>query len=919
MSPPLQNAAICPTCGARIETTASGDFGCMACWLRRGLEETREAPFPEAPESLGTYRIMRDETGAPVMLGRGAMGVTYCAEDVSLQRKVALKVISADFFQHGAEARERFVREARAAASLHHPNVATVHQFGIDEETGQCFCAMELIEGETLDERVRRSGPLDLPTVLTIARRITAALITAEKHGIVHRDLKPGNIMIAESDEPDGFTIKIIDFGLAKALGVTDDPRGLTQGGFLGTPAFASPEQLKRAPVDARSDIYSLGATLWYLLTAQSPFGDRAPERPPIAQLKAARVPRPLISLLLAMLATEPAARPPAKEIAVRLDAMSPRGARWPLPVAAALLVVAFAFGFYLYHFRPPAPVQPATAPPGKSIAVLPFENVGEAKESATFADGVQDELLTDLARIADLKVVSRTSVMQYRRGQPRNLREIAGQLGVAYVVEGAVQEAGGRVRITAQLIDARTDLHRWAQSYYRPTGDIFAIQSEIAQIIADQLDAKISPHEKARIETPPTNDLTAFNLYTRANALLPDTAFSPRGKEKLLQAAQLLAEAVARDPKFLLAYCQLAKAHDSLYFLGFDRTQVRLSLGESAVKMALALNPDAGEAHLARARHLYQCYLAYEPALAELEIARRTLPNNTGVFTLAARIYRHEGKWLDSTREFENALALDPRNVDVLQQTAISYNLQRRYTDEAITLDKALTIAPQNIDLRITRALVELNRQADTRPLHALVTAILQRQPAAAPDLAGISLYLGLCERNTAEMQAALTALGDGAFGVDAIQFRRNFWEGMTARIKGDAAGAQRAFTAARAEQEGKVTSAPEFAPALCMLGVMDASLGHKSRAIEEGRRAVELLPVARDPVNGAHLIEFLALIYAWWGEPALACDQLEIATKIPGTLSYGQLNLSPMGDDLRRAPRYENIVAALAPEAKR
>ncbi len=917
MSAPLQNTALCPTCGARIESSGSGDFGCMACWLRSGLREPGEAVEPETtPDSFGSYLIERHSDGDPWILGQGAMGVTYRARDVSLEREVALKIIQADFALHGPGARERFVREARAAAALHHPHVATVYQFGIEEESGRCFFAMELIEGETLEERVRRTGPLPVATVLEIGRQVAAALTAAQKHGIVHRDLKPGNVMIESEEEGGELTVKIIDFGLAKALGEGADQRALTYGGFLGTPAFASPEQLERATVDVRSDIYSLGATLWYLLTGQLP-AERAGAAPlPIAQLKAAHVPADFVALLIQMLALQPAARPSAQEVAARLRA--PRRHRIaPLLFAGAgLLLLTLALVAYFSRPRTLPLTEPLRA---KSIAVLPFENLSEEESGASFADGVQDELLTDLARIADLKVVSRTSVMQYKRGQPRNLPEIARQLGVAYVVEGAVQQVGRKVRITAQLIDARTDLHRWAESYDRPIGDVFAIQSEIAQTIADQLDAKIAPNERARIETPPTNDLAAFDLYTRANRLLPDTAFSPRGKEKLLQAAQLLGEAVARDPNFLLAYCQLAKAHDSLYFLGFDRTQFRLSLGEYAVNKALALNPEAGEAHLARARHLYQGYLAYEPALAELEIARRTLPNYPGVFSLAARIFRHEGKWQESTRDFENALALDPRNVDVLQQTAISYNMQRRYPDEAIALDTALKIAPQNIDLQITRALVELDWHADARPLHGLVAAILKRQPAAAPDLAGISLCLGLCERNLGAMGAAVAGLGDGAFGVDAIQFRQIFWRGMTARMTGDVAETERAFTAARAEQAKIVTSAPEFAPAICMLGVMDAALGDKVKAIDEGRRAVELLPVARDPVNGAHLVEFLALIYAWSGEQELACDQLEIAAKLPGTLSYGQLKLSPMWDELRRNSRFANIVAALAPDAKR
>ena len=918
LSPP-PNPILCPTCGARIETTASGDFGCMACWLRSGLEGNVETPSTEVPESLGTYRIERNHEGAPFILGRGAMGVTYRAQDVSLERKVALKIIHPDFFRYGADARERFVREARAAASLHHPHVATIYQFGIDEETGQCFCAMELIEGETLDQRVERSGPFDVSTVLKIARQVVDALLAAEKQGIVHRDLKPANIMIAAREEPEGVAVKIIDFGLAKALRATTDPRALTQGSFLGTPAFASPEQRQRAPVDARSDIYSLGATIWFLLTAQLPFENAAPDRPPLKQLKAAHASSRLVSLLLSMLAIEPAARPTAKQVAARLDSMPRRHARGLILAAAGAVIAALTIAYLSYRGQPAPEREHEIGPPVKSVAVLPFANLGDEKGNASFADGVQDELLTDLAHIADLKVVSRTSVMQYKGGQPRNLREIGRQLGVAYVVEGTVRTLGNKVRVSAQLIDARSDLHRWAQIYDRPLDDLFAIQSEIAKKIAEQLDAKIAPHEKAALAEPSTHNREAFALFTRARALFDTTSSSPRGKENLLQAAQLLAEATAQDPNFLLAWCELAKAHDSLYFLGLDRTPVRLSLAEEAVNTARKLDPDAGEAHLARARHLYQCYLAYEPALAELEIARRKLPNDPAVFTLAGYIYRRQGKIGESATEFENALSLDPRNVYTLQQVAISKSSLRQYADAAIVLDRALTIAPGNIELRLARDEIDLNWHADTRPLHDLIAATLAKHPAAAPDLAGGWLFVSFCERNMAEVDRAVAALGDNSFGPNAIQFRRVFWEGLAAKVKGDTAEAIRAFSSARAEEDRKVTAAPDFAPGLCMLAVMDAGLGHKTEAIREGRRAVEMLPVSRDPVNGALMIEFLAVTYAWSGESALACDQLEIAARMPSNLSYGQLKLSPLWDSLRGNPRFERIVASLAPEADR
>ena len=338
------SAAVCPECGTRLQGGFSPNLGrCMICLLRLGfdeVEEPNEAPLSSVADRLGNYRIERRDDGSLWELGHGAMGVTYRAIDTSLKRPVALKLIDSEWIKRGAEARERFMREARTAASLRHPNVATVYHFGIREENGQCFCAMELVEGETLEMRVRRTGPLDALTTIDIALQVSSALAIAEKQGLVHRDLKPANLMFVStaldaSDSSPGkaeeveTVVKVIDFGVAKALAERPDAMGLTHGGFVGTPAFASPEQFTDAPVGVRSDIYSLGATLWYLLTAHRPFegatieeirASQCSRALPIEQLKAARVPNRFISLLMSMLALEPAARPDIRALSLQLQ-----------------------------------------------------------------------------------------------------------------------------------------------------------------------------------------------------------------------------------------------------------------------------------------------------------------------------------------------------------------------------------------------------------------------------------------------------------------------------------------------------------------------------------------------------------------------------------------------------------------------
>jgi TolB-like protein/class 3 adenylate cyclase len=586
---------------------------------------------------------------------------------------------------------------------------------------------------------------------------------------------------------------------------------------------------------------------------------------------------------------------------------------RWA-EVAVALLLLAAIIGALIFALR--RPPRPTLSIAEKSIAVLPFENLSEERANAFFADGVQDEILTNLAKIADLKVISRTSVMQYKAGA-RNVREIGQQLGVAHVLEGSVQRAGGKVRVTAQLIDTRTDVHQWAEHYDRPLGDVFAIQSEIAKTIAGQLQVKLSPNEKAAIERPPTDDLAAFDLYTRGKTLLFSTVFSFRIKENLTQAVEFFNQAIARDPKFFLAYCQLAATHDQLYFLGQDHTPARLALGDAAVQSALQLRPDAAEAHLALAQHLYRGYLDYDHARAEIAIAQRALPNDPLPFELTGYIDRRQGHWEESTRNLELALERDPRNVYTLQQISASYYFLRRYEEMAGVLERALAIIPKDVNTRIVRAVVDLDWHADTKPLRATIEAILAEDPAAGgAAFADSWLTLALCEHDPVAGARALTALAGNNFGVDAILLSPTFGEGLVARLRGDLAAAQSAFATARIQQEKLVRAQPEYGPPLCVLGLIDAALGRKEEALGEGRRAIELLPSARDSVNGAHMIEFFAIICAWVGEKDLALRQLKIATESPGTLSYGQLKLHPFWDPIRADPRFEKIAASLAPK---
>ena len=594
---------------------------------------------------------------------------------------------------------------------------------------------------------------------------------------------------------------------------------------------------------------------------------------------------------------------------------------RWAA-VAIGLLVVA-ALAAAVFFFLRKAPARSLATAVEKSIAVLPFENLSEEKANAFFAEGVQDEILTDLAKIADLKVISRTSVMQYKSGATRNLREIGQQLGVAHVLEGSVQRAANKVRVNAQLIDARNDAHLWAQTYDRDLVDVFAIQSEIAKAIADQLQAKLSPNEKRAIERPPTTDLAAFDLYSRAKSILLTASFSATSEPNLRRAIELLDEAVKSDPSFFDAYCQLAWAHEQLYAVsGVDHTPARLALAEAALQAATRLRPDAAETHLARAQYLYYGLRDYTGALTELEIARQALPNDPRLFELTGYILRRRGQQEEGLQNLQRAVELDPRNFFTLQQIALSYQNLGRYAETIATLDRVLAIVPDNVETRATRGEYYIYWKADTRPLQQTIDAILAHGSGAIVSAAPSWFFCALAERDPAAAERALVALGENpCWGEGTIILSRSFGEGLLARMTKDEARARTAFEAARAQQEKIVQVQPDYGPALCVLALIDAALGRNDLALEEGRRAIALTPLEKDAFNGSHVLQYFAITAAWAGDKELALQQLEAGLRAPDAsemLSYGALKLFPVWDPLRGDPRFEKIVESLAPKEK-
>jgi len=565
--------------------------------------------------------------------------------------------------------------------------------------------------------------------------------------------------------------------------------------------------------------------------------------------------------------------------------------------------------------------VHPRVSPvPKKSIAVLPFENLSANQEKAYFADGVQNEILTDLAKIADLKVISRTSVMQYRSGSARNLREIAKQLGVAHLLEGSVQWDSGKVRVNAQLIDAGTDAQLWAQTYDRDLADLFEIQSEIAKAIADQLQAKLSPREIAAIQERPTRDLVAYDLHVHAVSLIDEASYYGLSEAKnFFQAVELLNQAITRDPAFLLAYCELAQAHDEIYWNEIDHTPARLDLATAAIKSAFQLKSDSGEAHLAQAVHYYKGYLDYDRAREELAIAVRTMPNSARIFEWRGYIDRRQGRGLEAARAFAQAMELDPQNRDLLFGAAFTDICLRAYKHAREVSDRGLALKSKNNYIRLLPGWIDFHERAETRTWQSALEQILSDDPASSVDLTRQRFFLNIYRRDAAAAEQALAGLAESSLrgrGIGAVEFSRVYAHGLVAQMKGDQAGANAAYSEARVQQALLVRTNPPDGSALCFLGLINAALGRKKEALEQARRAIELLPVTKDALNGAEVLYFYAVICAWTGERDLAIEQLKILAEIPAGVSYGEICLDPFWDPLRGDPGFEQILASLAPK---
>jgi TolB-like protein/Tfp pilus assembly protein PilF len=580
--------------------------------------------------------------------------------------------------------------------------------------------------------------------------------------------------------------------------------------------------------------------------------------------------------------------------------------------VVGALLSIGL---FFLGRYTARAPRQ-SEAATNKSIAVLPFATLSDDRNDAYFADGVQDQILTNLAKVSDLKVISHTSVRQYKSGAERNMREIGRQLGVAYIMEGSVQRAHDRLRINAELIDARTDSHIWAETYDRTAADLFAIQSELAQSIATQLKAKLSPQQKAEIEERPTQDLDAFEFYLQAKAIIDSYVNATDVRAALLQALKSLDEAIKRDPNFVSAYCYVARANDLLYFFDLDPTPERITLAEDAVNKALRLRPDLAEAHFARADFVFRCRRDYDRALEELAIARPGLPNSTPFFILSGYINRRRNHFPEAERDFSTAFALDPRNPNAYNLLADTYVLERRLPEAVHVYDSVLAAGETVPIVYFRRASNIQSGTGDIGPLRDFLARYPDMEIAGGQTPARV--WISMLDRDYARAEKFLADSPRKDFqDIDfSFYFPKSWYEAMIAREKGDAAKATAAFRECREILAQRLVVNPEHARTIAVLAQVDANLGQKDLAISEAQHAIDLMPTSKDIYDGALVLEGLAQVYTWTGDRDRAIETLQKLQTMPGYTNYGRLKLHPLWAPLRGDPRFEKIVASLAPK---
>jgi serine/threonine protein kinase/cytochrome c-type biogenesis protein CcmH/NrfG len=920
------------------DTTAFEEFAEFAATRLRHDERDRIG------ERIGAYAIVRE-------LGRGGMGTVYLAEraDGQFEKRVAVKVL-----KRGTDTDEvlrRFRIERQILANLEHPNVTRLLDAGTTSD-GLPYFVMEFIEGTPITDFVQQEN-VDLRGRLKLFLKICSAVDLAHKSQIVHRDIKPTNVLVKRDGEP-----KLLDFGIAKLLSMDSDDSATVAAERRLTPLYAAPEQATEQLATIASDVYSLGALLYQLLV------NKPPERGSNGHLSQEDVSKPSTKPQLpSQVVTDPktkrqlegqldrivaramqcdpaqrypsaaelsqdveqyltgaasgAERPSAAVSGGKVDRVAP--SRWYIAAMGVGAIVLAAALFYSPRTKVSGLkiVQTTTSPAGAnstnaatvpSIAVLPFENLSEEKENAYFADGIQEDILTNLSKIGDLKVISRTSVMAYR-GKASNVREIGKALGVSSILEGGVRRVGNRVRVNVQLINAENDRQIWAEDYDRDLTDVFAIQTDLAQKIARELQAKLSPAEKARIERKPTDNSEAYLAFVQAHNL--QSAYEDLGKLK--QSEQLYERAIELDPKFALAVARYSQLQSWIVY-NFERTPQRHEKARTLAERALELQPDLPEAHLALGSYYYYGNKNYDAALKEFEIAERGLPNEPEAYVSIGAIQRRQGKWAESTANLEKAAGLNPRDTWSLQNLAFNYQMLRNFDEANKIIDRALKVDPNGSELWEIKATLAISEKGDLSVAEEALTAMNplptssgERKIEIASQRANLLLLLGKYR----EVLQEADSLPDDLFrAIPAPLARKYHVIGIACKGLHDEAGARAAFLKARSIVETQIKQSPDDADACAQLAEVLAWLGEKDAALAEAQRARELLPESKDAFHGPKITAAVATVHAILGDNGRAIEMLDGLLSRPSWITVQLLKVDPSWDRLRNDPRFQALL---------
>jgi serine/threonine protein kinase len=924
---------VCGKCGSKLFADAPKGL-CSLCLFKTALSPLLEESVAgsddggsvdsvEILSEFGDYELLEE-------IGRGGQGVVYRARQKSLNRVVALKVISLGQWSSSPHLR-RFRRDAEAAASLEHPQIVPIYEIG--ERDGSCYFSMKFVEGGQLDEVLKRE-PMSTRRAAELLAKVARTVHFAHQHGILHRDIKPGNILLDREGEP-----HLTDFGLARLL---EQESTITHSSdVLGTPSYMSPEQAAghTKELTAAADVYSLGAVFYQMLTGDPPFaGETTYEtirmvlesEPRNPRARNPKLDRELSTICLKCLEKDPQRRYPAaaglaedlehwlkhEPIQAKPSGVFTHGRKWVRrnPSMTVLLTLLIALGVGLsvtvWH-RNPLVLIP------KSVAVLPFENLSDDPDNAYFADGIQEEILTRLASIADLKVISRTSTQRYH-SKPANLADIAKQLGVANIVEGSVQKTADQVRVNVQLINTQTDSHLWADTYDRKLTDIFGVQSEIARRIAESLQAKLSGREEQALAVKPTNNSEAYDAYLRGLAFegrsYGSSAFY--SGDPIRNAAGFYERSVQLDPNFVIAWSRLSRADASLYFNRFrDATLAgRGDAAKRALEQAQKLEPNLPETLLALGYYQYWVLRDYGAAKTTFSRVGKMLPGSSGVPYALAAVARREGRWDQSVAYWEQALTLDPRNVGLLILTAETYTMLRQFPTALKLYDRVLDITPTDRDAMATKAGI-YQAQGNLQDASRLLSGIDEQTPTQGTFYIKVT-QLRL-ERNYGEairlLQARLAQFHfdsqeDKGFDQAALAFLQG--------LAGDKPGAKVTAEQARNTLEPKYRDQPDNALTAVSLSLAYAAMGQKDSALKLAERAIILLPRAKDQVDGPGLEENLAFVQTIFGENSRAISTLTQLLQTPYAgwveplaITPALLRLDPLWDPLRADPAFQKL----------